>query len=113
MDIDPVINIRNLKRYRMYENEIDEHLDVCQWLVDHGTAEDIKRYIRNTLYPRGAPLCIAIPMFLGWDLSRSMIMNGAVCIDGRAIWILNFCVGIELGSFSATVLKKGVSRWIG
>ena len=24
MDIDPVINIRNLKRYRMYENEIDD-----------------------------------------------------------------------------------------
>ena len=54
------------------------HLGVCKWLFQHGAAEDIKRKVRIGFAPLSA-------IFGQWDkreLSRWLILRGALCEDG-------------------------------
>ena len=56
------------------------HLEVCKWLLNHGAAKDIKRRARRNNVPPGpSPLTVAFGKFSYRNLSRWLIMNGALC----------------------------------
>ena len=60
------------------------HLDSCKWLFAQGAAKDIKRRAReeNSEYPDGlSPLALTFGLFVQRDLTRWLILNGALCKD--------------------------------
>ena len=74
-DVDVDIN------FPMFRAAARGHFEVCKWLFDHGAAKDIKR--RTTRDDRGgsSPLCVSFAFYNQRDLSRWLILNGALCKD--------------------------------
>ena len=56
------------------------HLDICEWLFQHGAAGDIKRRARSGL----TPLSITFHRSDMRDLSRWLILRGALCKEDGA-----------------------------
>jgi hypothetical protein len=70
--------------FPMFVAAMNEHLDVCKWLFDHGAAKDVKRrtHESSSFYPNGrSPLYVAFGRSTQRDLSRWLILNGALCKD--------------------------------
>jgi hypothetical protein len=67
--------------FPMYQAAMCGHLDVCKWLFQHGAAGDIKRTA-----PSGSnPLSVSFPgSDKPRDLSRWLILRGALCKEGDA-----------------------------
>jgi len=53
-------------------------LEACQWLYEHGAAKDIKRRMSDS------PLTVVFNMSNRRDMSRWLILKGALCKDGSS-----------------------------
>ena len=71
--------------FPMYNAAASGHLGVCRWLFDHGAAKDIKRRIHpynlSSWAPGLSPLAAAFGKKPPRNLSRWLILNGALCKD--------------------------------
>ena len=72
--------------FPMYEAAHYGNLEVCKWLFEHGAAKDIKRRIREDhpdyVHPNGlSPLSDTFGTPSRRNLSRWLILNGALCKD--------------------------------
>ena len=71
--------------FPMYSSAANGHNEACEWLFTHGAAKDIKRRTRETRpnYPNGrSPLYATFAFSNRRELSRWLILNGALCTDG-------------------------------
>ena len=59
---------------------LNARMEVCKWLFDHGAAKDIKRRSHNG----DSPLRISFVFSNQRDLSRWLILNGALCKDDES-----------------------------
>ena len=72
----------------MYQAAREDNLDICKWLFYHGAAKDIKRRVGEE-YSYGSPIgnspLYAALRFLrtSRNLSRWLILNGALCKDEK------------------------------
>jgi len=73
-----------LNNFPMFYAAQGNHLDVCKWLFAHGAAEDMKR-INGTRGSWGSIIFTVTPLSTAFyryvDLSRWLILNGALCKD--------------------------------
>ena len=72
------------KWFPMYLAANMGHVDLCQWLFDHGAAKDIKRRSCSNVYRNGrSPLYanFGINVPIRRTLCRWLILNGALCKD--------------------------------
>ena len=74
-DVDVDIN------FPMFRAAARGHFEVCKWLFDHGAAKDVKRRTRDR-----HDICASSPLSATFvssfrDLSRWLILNGALCKD--------------------------------
>ena len=69
--------------FPMYNAAACGNLEVCKWLFDHGAAKDIKRRTHPyNSFPSGlSPLAAAFGKKPPRNLSRWLILNGALCKD--------------------------------
>jgi hypothetical protein len=58
------------------------HIEVCKWLFDHGAAKDVKRRTRWNETPLSAAFGVSDYMYR--NLSRWLILNGALCKDNES-----------------------------
>ena len=56
------------------------HIEVCKWLFDHGAVKDVKRRTRWN----ESPLSVSFAFSSHRDLSRWLILNGALCKDNES-----------------------------
>ena len=63
--------------FPMYAAALDGRLEMCKWLGEHGTSKDIKRRNSNDL----SPLSVTFGKFHRRDLSRWLVLKGALCKD--------------------------------
>lgn len=63
--------------YPMYAAALHDRLEVCKWLSEHGASMDIKRRPNNGL----SPLSVTFDEPGRRDVSRWLILNGALCKD--------------------------------
>ena len=57
-------------------------MEVCKWLISHGAAKDVKRRTRNR--HDSSPLSATFVTSFRRDLSRWLILNGALCKDDNS-----------------------------
>ena len=60
------------------------HNEACKWLFDHGAAKDVRRRTHESIrvYPIGrSPLHATFAFSIQRNLSRWLILNGALCKD--------------------------------
>ena len=88
--------------FPMYWATIMARMEVCKWLFAHGAAKDVKRRTRDdaTNYSHGrSPLHVAFGRSRDLsDLSRWLILNGALCKDG------------DSGDLDIEIMKQDLSR---
>ena len=73
--------------YPMFAAATNGEVEACKWLFDHGAANDVKGRAReeNSEYPDGlSPLALTFGLFDKRDLSRWLILNGALCRDDES-----------------------------
>ena len=95
------------------------HLDSCKWLFAQGAAKDIKRRAReeNSEYPDGlSPLALTFGLFVQRDLTRWLILNGALCKDDDSgeLDVDTMKHDLGMGDFSWNYMhkeKKALLEW--
>ena len=73
-------------------------LEVCKWLVDHGAAKDIKRRVDGGNEDGFTPLCVSFGKSQARNVSRWLILNGALCKDDDDsgeldVGLMRYCLG--------------------
>ena len=94
------------KFFPMYRAALRGQLDVCKWLFQHGAAGDVKRRTRDYVelfvdqgeLPGRSPLSSTFGRSTRRDVSRWLILNGALCKDG------------DSGDLDIEIMKQDLSR---
>ena len=71
-------------KFPMWMAATGRHLEVCQWLFDHGAAKDVKRRTRaeHGYYPNGrSAFSVTFGSKASRNITRWLILNGALCKD--------------------------------
>jgi hypothetical protein len=82
--------------FPMYQAALRGNLDVCKWLFAHGAARDIKK--RKSIY---SPLCATFDVSDMRDLSRWLILSGALCQDD------------DMGDLDVDLMRRDLSCFYG
>ena len=98
------------KFFPMYRAALRGQLDVCKWLFQHGAAGDVKRRTRDYVelfvdqgeLPGRSPLSSTFGRSTRRDVSRWLILNGALCKDD------------DSGKLDAAIIKQDLGgTWHG
>jgi len=104
-DVDVAVN------FPMWEAAAGRHLEVCQWLFDHGAAKDVKRRTAahaHGYYPNGrSAFSVTFGSKATRNITRWLILNGALCKDNESGELDVEIMQQDLGTTSWPVQERG------
>ena len=112
-DVEVAIN------FPMFLAAAQNHLEACKWLFAHGAAKDVRRRIRENhpYLPLGhSPLYSAFSLYSQQNVSRWLILNGALCKDDDSgeLDVDTMKHDLGMGDFSWNYMhkeKKALLEW--
>ena len=96
--------------FPMWMAATGRHLEVCQWLFDHGAAKDVKRRTRaeHGYYPNGrSAFSVTFGSKANRNITRWLILNGALCKDDESGELDVGIMQQDLGTTSWPVQERG------
>ena len=81
--------------FPMLDAALAGHVDVCKWLFQHGAARDVTRRNVNG----SSPLSLSFDEWRNRNVSRWLILNGALCKDD------------DSGNLDVEIMKRDLGRY--